>query len=310
MLDIARDAFDDDDGVVDDDSDRQHEGEQRREINREAQGRHGGEGADERHRHSGGRDQHRAPVLQEDENDDQHQNGRLDQRAINFGDRGPHEFRGVVRDAVDEALREALRELVHFRFHLIGDRDRVGVRQERDGDAGGRPAVEVERLAVGLGPELGVANVADSGDLSAVRRIDLDDDILELGGIVEAASEIQRVLKILAFRSGRRADLAGGDLLALLLNDVDDVLRRQTPCLKQVRVEPYAHRVLPGAEHRNVAHSVEATKLVLHVDHGIVRQKQAVEAAVGRNQTDEFENRGRLLLGHDALELHFHRQRR
>ena len=141
LLDVARDAFDDDDRVVDDDSDRQHEGEQRREIDREAQGRHGGEGADERHRHGGGRDQHRAPVLQEDENDDQHQNGRLDQRAINFVDRGPHEFRGVVRDAVDEALREALGEFVHFRFHLVGDRDRVGVRQERDGDARpGRPS--------------------------------------------------------------------------------------------------------------------------------------------------------------------------
>ena len=190
LLDVSRDAFDDDDRVVDDDSDRQHEGEQCREIDRKAEGRHGGEGADERHRHGGRRNEHRAPVLQEDENDDQHQNGRLDQRAINFVDRGPHEIRRVVGDAVDEALREALGELVHFRFHLVGDRNRVGVRQERDGDAGGRSAVEIERLAVGLGAELGVANVADSGDLSAVRRIDLDDDILELGGIVEAASEI------------------------------------------------------------------------------------------------------------------------
>src|SRR5208282_3875466 len=282
---------DDDDRVVDDDSDRQHEGEQCREIDREAQGSHGGEGADELHRHGGGRNQHRAPILQEDENDDQHQNSRLDQRAINFVDRGPHEFRRVVGDAVDEALREALGELVHFRFHLVGDRNGVGLRQEGDGDPGGRSAVEIERLAVGLGAELGAANVADSGDLSAVRRIDLDNDILELGGIVQAAFEIQRILKILAFRSGRRADLAGGDLLALLLDDVDDVLRRQAPRLKQVRVEPYAHRVLPGAEHRNVAHSIEATKLVLHVDHGVVRQEQAVETAVGRTQNDEFENR-------------------
>ena len=31
------------------------------------------------------------------------------------------------------------------------------------------------------------------------------------------------------------ADLAGGDLLALLLDDADDVLRRQTPRLKQVQ---------------------------------------------------------------------------
>ena len=117
-------------------------------------------------------------------------------------------------------------------------------------------------------------------------------------------------MKILAFRSGRRADLAGGDFLALLLDDVDHVLRRQTPRLKQVRVEPYTHRVLPGAEHRNVPHSIEATKLVLDVDHGVVRQKQAVEAAVGRAQIDEFEDRGRFLFRRHALELHFLRQRR
>ncbi len=129
-------------------------------------------------------------------------------------------------------------------------------------------------------------------------------------GIVEPAHEVQGILKILAFRSGRRAHLTGGDLLALLLDDVDDVLRRQAPRLKQVGVEPDAHRVLPGAEHRHVAHSVEATKFVLHVDDGVVRQEQTVEAAVGRAKVDEFEDRGRLLLGRHALELHFLRQRR
>ena len=34
LLDIARDALDDDDRVVDDDADRQHDGEQRRQIDR------------------------------------------------------------------------------------------------------------------------------------------------------------------------------------------------------------------------------------------------------------------------------------
>ena len=54
----------------------------------------------------------------------------------------------------------------------------------------------------------------------------------------------------------------------------------------------------------------EAAQLVLHVDDGVVRQEQAVEAAVGRDQRDEFEDRGRLLLGRHALDLHFLRQRR
>ena len=122
--------------------------------------------------------------------------------------------------------------------------------------------------------------------------------------------EIERILKILAFRRGRRADLAGGDFLALLLDDVDDVLRRQAARLQQVRVHPDAHRVLPGAEDRHVADAVEARQFVLHVDDGVVRQEQTVEAAVGRNQRDEFENRGRLLRRRHALDLHFLRQRR
>ena len=79
--------------------------------------------------------------------------------------------------------------------------------------------------------------------------------------IVEPALEVERILEVLAFRRGRRADLPGGDFLALLLDDVDDVLRRQSARLQKVRVQPYAHGVLPGAEHRHVADAVEATQV-------------------------------------------------
>ena len=155
-----------------------------------------------------------------------------------------------------------------------------------------------------------MSDVADPGDAAAVRRIDLDDDVLELSRIVEPALEVERILKVLAFRRGRRADLAGRDLLALLLDDVDDVLRRQSPRLQKVRVQPDAHGVLTGAEHRHIADAGEATQFVLHVDDGVVRQEQAVEAAVGGYETDELEDRRRLLLRRHALELHFRRQRR
>ena len=310
LLDIARDAFDDDDRVVDDDADRQHDGEQRREIDRKAKRRHRSEGADDRHRNGRRRNEHRAPILQENENDDQHQNAGLDQCPIHLVDRSSHEFRGVVGRQVAEARREAFGELVHFRFDCVGDRDGVGVRQQRDGDPGGRPAVQGKRLAVSLRAELDAADVADSGDLSAICGIDLDDDVPDLGGIVQAAFEVERILKILAFRRRRRADLAGGDFLALLLYDVDDVLRRQASRLKQVRIHPNPHGVLPGAEDLHGADAVEASQFVLHADDGVVRQEQAVEAAVGRNQRDEFENRGRLLRRRHPLNLHFLRQRR
>src|SRR6185437_1134646 len=104
------------------------------------------------------------------------------------------------------------------------------------------------RLAIGLGAELGAPHIAKSRDLSAVRRIHLDYDVLELPRIVEPALEVERVLKVLALRRGRRADLAGRHFLALLLNDLDDVLGRQPPRLQEIGVEPDAHGVLPGAQ--------------------------------------------------------------
>ena len=66
----------------------------------------------------------------------------------------------------------------------------------------------------------------------------------------------------------------------------------------------------PGAEDRHVADALEASQFVLHVDDGVVRQEQAVEAAVRRNQRDEFENRSRLLRRRHALGLDLLRQRR
>ena len=159
-----------------------------------------------------------------------------------------------------------------------------------DRDTGRRAAVEIERLAVGLGAEFDAADVADSGDLAAIRAGGLDDDVFELADIVEPAFDVERVLEILSRRRRRRADLAGGDLLALLLDRVDDILRGQPARLQQVRVEPNAHGVLAGAEDSHRANAGKASYFVLYADDGVIRQKQAVVAAVRRDQRDEFEN--------------------
>jgi len=47
---------------------------------------------------------------------------------------------------------------------------------------------------------------------------------------------------------GGGADLAGGNLLALLLDRGDHVLRHQPAHLQLVRIEPNPHRILAGAE--------------------------------------------------------------
>ena len=58
--------------------------EQRREVDGEAERRHGGKGADDGDWDRGRRHQHGAPVLQEHEDDDQHQDRRLEQRLVNL----------------------------------------------------------------------------------------------------------------------------------------------------------------------------------------------------------------------------------
>ena len=105
-LDMARHALDDDDRVVDHDADRQHDAEQRGEVDGEAERRHGGEGADDGDRDRGRRHQRRAPVLQEHDDHDQHQDAGLEQGHEHLVDRGADEGRGVERDAVGEAGRE------------------------------------------------------------------------------------------------------------------------------------------------------------------------------------------------------------
>ena len=104
LLDVVRGAFHHDDGVVDDDADREHDREQRRHVDGEAERRHRGERADDRHRHGRRRHQHRAPVLQEHQDHDQHQQAGLDQRHVDLVHRGFDEFRGVERRVVLDAF--------------------------------------------------------------------------------------------------------------------------------------------------------------------------------------------------------------
>ena len=51
-------------------------------------------------------------------------------------------------------------------------------------------------------------------------------------------------------------------------------------------------------------------QFVLQIDRGIVAQKQAVEAFVGRSERDEEHDVGRLLLRDEAFQLHLRRQLR
>ena len=92
--------------------------------------------------------------------------------------------------------------------------------------------------------------------------------------------------------------------------DGDDVLRHQAAHLQLVRIEPDPHRILAGAEHRDVADAGQPRQFVPDVDGGVVAQEQAVIGRIRRRQRHEQQDRRRLLLHGDALVLHRLRQLR
>ena len=80
LLHVADDVLEHDDGVVDDEADRQREGHQREVVQAEPEQVHDGERADDRERQSEARDDRRREVPQEEEDDHDDERERQKQR--------------------------------------------------------------------------------------------------------------------------------------------------------------------------------------------------------------------------------------
>src|SRR5499427_8954742 len=248
-----------------------------------------------------------APVLQEHQDDDEHEDGGLVQRFVHLVDRLLDEFGGVEGDVGDQPLRELALEHGQFVTHFVRHVERVRTWRLVDRQPRRRLAVEGEDLPIGLRSELDPAHVAEPRDLAGATG--LDDHLREFGRVAEPAGDVEGILERLAARRGRRADLARGDLRALLPQRLNYVLWHQPARLHFVRIEPNAHRILTGAEHDNIAHAGEPRDFVLELDGRVIGEVEAVVARVGRRQRDDLQDRRRILLYDDALRLHRLRQR-
>ena len=104
---LAHDAFDvleHDDRIVDHDADRQHHAEQSQRVDRVAEHRQAGEGADQRNRNRDDRNQRGTPALQEQVHHQENEDHRHRQRQHHFVDRDFDEARRVVRHRIRQAL--------------------------------------------------------------------------------------------------------------------------------------------------------------------------------------------------------------
>ena len=110
----------------------------------------------------------------------------------------------------------------------------------------------------------------------------LDDDVLELAALAQAAGGAHADLVGLPVARRRIADAAGGDVDVLLAQRVDDVAGRELARGQADRIEPDAHRVLALAEDLHVGDAGHALQRVLDVDVDVVRDEQRVVLAPRR----------------------------
>ena len=108
------DGLDDDDRVVDDDADRQDEGEKRDGVGREAQRQHDRKGADEGDRHGDDRDQGRAQIPEKEEDDDADEHKGFEQRLLHLVDHRFDKDRRVVHHVIGDIVGKEGLDLLHY----------------------------------------------------------------------------------------------------------------------------------------------------------------------------------------------------
>src|ERR1700758_5093324 len=183
------DVLDHDDGVIDDDTNREHQAEQGEVVDREVQHCHHRQGTDQRDRYGDDRDNRGPPTLQKHQHDDDDQDHRLVDGLDQLGDRLGDELGRVIADVVLEAFRETPLQVLYGFGNALGGgkcvRARALKHHERYRGFPAEKAVggEIQRA------EFDPNNVAQAHDATVLAVF--DDDILELGGVLQSPGKGQ-----------------------------------------------------------------------------------------------------------------------
>ena len=287
---VALDVFNDDDRVVDDDADREHEAEQGQVVERYAEGHEDRERPDEGDRDRDDRNDGRAPALQEEEYDAHHQKDCHENRDDDLVDRLRDEDGRVIDDDRVDAGREILLQLLHRRHDFLIDRERVGAGLGIDEQDRRIAAVHVGGAAVIRGADLDPTDVAHAGHASST--VGFDDDVGELLGRGQPAERFDVDLIGLVARGRRLVQDTGRDLEILRAQRRERVAGGEIVGRGLVRVEPDAHRVFATADELHVADARQARQHVLDVQGRVVRQVQHVARLVRRVEVNGQQNAG------------------
>ena len=261
LPDIALDILDHDDGVIDHDPDRQHQGEQAQRVDRIAQHQLDGEGRHQRHRNGHDRDDRRPPGLQEHHDHQHHQQDGLDQGVLHRLDRGGDEFRRIIGDRNVHAGRQFGTDGLNLFHDPVRRAQRIGARLLDDGHADAALAVKEAADAVILGAQLHAGDIANAGHPAL--GIGLDDDVREFVRVGQAALDLHRQLEGRGIGVERRlADSPGGGLHVLGAQGGDDVRPGQAALGRLGRVDPDPHRIVAAAKDLDRADALDTQQPV------------------------------------------------
>ena len=253
LLDVPHDVLKHDDGVIDDESHRQRDREQRNIVDGIAKHIHEGAGSDQRHRQGQRGNDRRRRGLQEQENDEDDEGDGQPERELHVLDRRADRDGTIIQHAGfhgGRQLRAVDRQFILDRVH---DRDRVGVglTENREGDA--------TLLVLPRSDLVVVDGVVNLGHFIQVDRRAIapgDDDVVEVFGLCHLARGFERHVLVDA------AQAADGRRGVRRNNGVANVVQRQAACEGCVRISIDAHCVFLLPEHDDLRHAGQLGNLL------------------------------------------------
>ncbi|MCY1508188.1 hypothetical protein D9M68_424890 [compost metagenome] len=303
---VALDVLDDDDRVIDDDADCQHQSEQGQGVDGITEQQQEDEGTDDGYRNRRQWNERCPPGLQEQDHDQNDQDNRFDQGGLYRADGVPHEGGRVPDGLILHALREIRRQLVELCINRIRDIQGIGSRRKEDTNGCGMLSVLLDPHGVVAGTQFDPGHIRKCHDLALLT--DLEDDFLELLFGFQATAHADGNQEIGRF--GRRfcAQLTGGCLCILLPDRIRHVGDRESARCQLVRVQPDPHRVVTRAIQPDVADALNSRELILDVQRQVVPEVERVVLGILGVQAHIHQRGRRLLLGGHAILAHLVRQ--
>ena len=173
-----------------------------------------------------------------------------------------HKRRGVVRIDNLHPLREIGLQLGKLCLNRRCGIKGIGAGCELNPEAGSRLTVNFRHHVVVFAAQLDTRDVFQMDHRTV--GVHPQRYLTKLLRILQAGLRDDRGVQLLARHRRRSSKLAGGNLIVLHLQLVDDVDRRQVIFIQQIAIKPHAHRVL-GAKQLHIANAVETANRILDV---------------------------------------------